>query len=186
MASHNSNRNEGHRRGRSASFYGQDAAFVSQLRRHMTVSDLSALRNHAGALPEGLPRQPPKMLLKVTVLRCLAPVQVLLRTESSVGHLIAAALRQYVKEGRRPILPSDEPSDFELHYSQFSLENLDKKEKVKELGSRNFFLCPRKVEGGVTTPLVSCSKEVDRVAVSQECGGGGGGFAWFKLMQFMM
>ncbi|XP_020230993.1 uncharacterized protein At4g22758 [Cajanus cajan] len=192
MPSPKSNRNahnETHRRGRSSSFHGHTAMSVAQLRRPMTVSDLSSLRSHAGTpatAPEGLPRHPAKMLLKVTVLRSLAPVQVLMTTESSVGHLIVAALRQYVKEGRRPILPSDEASDFDLHYSQFSLESLDKEEKLKELGSRNFFLCPRKVEGGVATPFVSCAKEADRVAASHGCGGGGGGFAWFKLMQFMM
>lgn len=179
MPSPKSNRNahnQTHRRGRSSSFHGHTAMSVAQLRRPMTVSDLSSLRNHAGT-PEGLPRHPAKMLLKVTVLRSLAPVQVLMTTESSVGHLIVAALRQYVKEGRRPILPSDEASDFDLHYSQFSLESLDKEEKLKELGSRNFFLCPRKVEGGVTTPFASCAKEADRVAASH---------GWFKLMQFMM
>lgn len=74
-------------------------------------------------MPEGLPRQPPKMLLKVTVLRSLAPVQVLMTPGSTVRDLIAAAVRQYVKEGRRPILPSSEVSEFDLHYSQFSLES---------------------------------------------------------------
>ncbi|TKY48613.1 hypothetical protein E2542_SST26034 [Spatholobus suberectus] len=193
MPSPKSNRNgngqiESHRRGRSSSFHGQTAMSVARLRRPRTVSDLMSLINPAGTAPEGLPRQPPKMLLKVTVLRSLAPVQVLMRPEFTVGDLIAAAVRQYVKEGRRPILPTDEASDFDLHYSQFSLESLDRKEKLIELGSRNFFLCPRKpattVEGGVgvTTPFASCAKEADRVRE----GGGGGGFAWFKLMQFMM
>ena len=37
--------------------------------------------------------------------------------------LIAAALRKYSKEGRRPILAANEPSGFDLHYSQFSLES---------------------------------------------------------------
>ena len=65
---------------------------------------------------------------------------------------------------------------------------LDRKEKLLELGSRNFFLCPRKaattVEGSVTTSFASCAKEAKKER--QGCGGGGGGFAWFKLMQFMM
>lgn len=55
-----------------------------------------------------------------------------------------------------------------------------------ELGSRNFFLCPRKpctnLEGSVTTPFASCAKEAENLR--ERCGGGG--FAWFKLMQFMM
>ncbi|KAG4961195.1 hypothetical protein AAZX31_13G300800 [Glycine max] len=183
---------ESHRRGRSSSFHGQGVMSVSQLRRPKTVSDLPSIRSLAGTatatLPEGLPRHPSKMLLKVTMLRSLAPVQMLMTPESTVRDLIAAAVRQYVKEGRRPILPAIEASDFDLHYSQFSLESLDRKEKLLELGSRNFFLCPRKaattVEGSVTTSFASCAKEAKKER--QGCGGGGGGFAWFKLMQFMM
>lgn len=70
----------------------------------------------------------------------------------------------------------------------FFFSGLDRKEKLLELGSRNFFLCPRKaattVEGSVTTSFASCAKEAKKER--QGCGGGGGGFAWFKLMQFMM
>ncbi|RDX69991.1 hypothetical protein CR513_50821, partial [Mucuna pruriens] len=193
MPSLKSNRSSGqiesHRRGRSSSFHGQSAMSVAQLSRPKTVPDLLSLRNHAATPvtpPEGLPRQPPKMLLKVTMLRSLVPVQVLTRPESTVRDLIAAAVRQYVKEGRRPILPTNDASDFDLHYSQFSLESLDSTEKLMELGSRNFFLCPRKrsttADGGVTTPFASCAKEAEKVRE----GCGGGGFTWFKLMQFML
>lgn len=65
-------------------------------------------------------------------------------------------------------------------------EGLNREEKLIELGSRNFFLCPRKannaaaVEGGVTTPFASCAKEAEKVRES------GGAFAWFKLMHFML
>lgn len=69
---------------------------------------------------------------------------------------------------------------------------LDKEEKLIELGSRNFFLCPRKpaaaVEGGagregsVTTPFVSCAKEAEKGSH----GGDRGGFAWLKLMNFLL
>jgi hypothetical protein len=34
-----------------------------------------------------------------------------------------AAVQLYVKEGRRPILPWNDASRFDLHYSQFSLES---------------------------------------------------------------
>lgn len=116
-----------HRRGRlaerSSSYQGLNAMCAGQLRRPSTVPDLLSYRNNAGAAPEGLPRQPPKLLLKVTVLGSLGPVQVLLRPELTVGDLVEAAVRQYLKEGRRPILPSNVASDFDLHYSQFSLES---------------------------------------------------------------
>lgn len=64
-------------------------------------------------------------------------------------------------------------------------EGLHREEKLIELGSRNFFLCLKKTapatEGGVTTPFVSCAKEANKARRS-----GGGGFGWFKLMQFML
>ncbi|XP_061345404.1 uncharacterized protein At4g22758-like [Gastrolobium bilobum] len=184
---------ENHRRERlaekSSSFHGHSTmSSAAQIRRPKTVPDLLSYRNHAGTLPEGLPRQPSKLLLKVTMMGSLGPVQVLMRPESTVGDLVAAAVRQYVKEGRRPILRTTVAADFDLHYSQFSLESLYREEKLIELGSRNFFLCPRKpttiTEGGATTSYASCAKEADKV--SDACRGGGGGFAWFKLMHFML
>ncbi|KHN21457.1 hypothetical protein glysoja_021037 [Glycine soja] len=89
-----------------------------------------------------------------------------------------------VSQLRRPKTVSDLPSIRSLA----GTASLDRKEKLLELGSRNFFLCPRKaattVEGSVTTSFASCAKEAKKER--QGCGGGGGGFAWFKLMQFMM
>jgi hypothetical protein len=72
---------------------------------------------------EIFPKQPPKLLLKVTMMGSLGPVQVLMTPESTVGDLIMAAVKLYVKEGRRPILPWNDASRFDLHYSQFSLES---------------------------------------------------------------
>ncbi|GFP84348.1 hypothetical protein PHJA_000578500 [Phtheirospermum japonicum] len=43
--------------------------------------------------------------------------------EVTVEDLIAAALRQYAKEQRLLALPSTAASDFDLHYSQFSLQS---------------------------------------------------------------
>lgn len=63
-----------------------------------------------------------------------------------------------------------------------------REEKLIELGSRNFFLCPRKSitgnnrDSGVTTSFASCGKEVDKVRDEY----GGGGFGWLKLMHFML
>ncbi|THG20836.1 hypothetical protein TEA_016273 [Camellia sinensis var. sinensis] len=106
------------------------------------------------------------LLLNVTVQRSLGAVQVLISPESTVGDLIAAVLRQYAKEGRRLILPSTDPSGFDLHYSQFSLESLDREEKLAALGSRNFFLCPKKyapdAESGGCVTTASCSKEAEK------------------------
>ncbi|CAL0324181.1 unnamed protein product [Lupinus luteus] len=176
MPSHKSHhRNNGRLSEKSSSFHGENVISAAQLRRPRTVPDLLSYGNKydAAVVPEGLPRQPPKVLLKVTMMGSLVPVQVLMRPESVVDDLVAAALRQYVKERRRPNLASMKASDFDLHYSQFSLERLDREEKLIELGSRNFFLCPRKPasfgEGGgsggsMTTPFSSCAKEVSKVS----------------------
>lgn len=65
------------------------------------------------------------MLVNVTVQRSLGPLQVMASTELTVEELVEAALKQYRKEGRRPLLPPTmaDPSAFGLHYSQFSLES---------------------------------------------------------------
>lgn len=117
-----------HRMGRlgeqSSSFNGQDAATMAQLRRPQTLPDLVSYHKLAiiAPSPEVLPRQPPKLLFNVTMLGSLGPVQVIMTQESTVGDLVSAAVRQYLKESRRPILPTTDPSEYDLHYSQFSLE----------------------------------------------------------------
>ncbi|KAF5727506.1 hypothetical protein HS088_TW22G01199 [Tripterygium wilfordii] len=116
----------------------------SQIRRPKTLPDLLSGKTVSGFSPDAKPLRPTKLLLKVTIQGSVGPVQVLMSPESTVCDLVAAALRQYSKEGRRPILPSTDPSAFGLHYSQFSLESLDREEKLMELGSRNFFICCQK------------------------------------------
>ncbi|KAL1298735.1 hypothetical protein HN51_043037 [Arachis hypogaea] len=198
MPSHKSNRSgqiDTHRKNRlsnkSSSFHSHNAMTqaAAELRRPRTLPDLISYRNAAVVSPEVPPRQPPKILLKVTLLGSVAPVQLLMRPESTVGDLISAAVSQFVREGRRPVLPTDEPSGFNLHYSQFSLESLNREGKLIELGSRSFFLCPRKVtqggaavEGGVTKTYASCAEEAGKVREVN----GGGAFGWFKLMHFML
>ncbi|KAF7823279.1 histone deacetylase HDT1-like [Senna tora] len=169
---------ESHRGGgqNSSSFRGMSAASTtsssSELRRPRTVPDLISYGCLAVRSPEDLPRVPPKLLLNVTMQGSLGPVQVVMTPESTVRDLVAAAVRQYVKEGRRPVVQTTDPSAFDLHYSQFSLESLERGEKLKELGSRNFFLCPRnrssvvRVGGAAgnggsanTASFASCSKE---------------------------
>jgi len=132
--SHRNGQGEPHRRGKltnkSSSFHSNSspAAAMSgtSIRRPVTLPELLINRNRAtaaAAAAEVVPRQPPKLLLKVTIMGSLGPVQVVMTTESTVGDLVAAAVNQYIKEGRRPILPSNDPSQFDLHYSQFTLES---------------------------------------------------------------
>ena len=59
---------------------------------------------------------------------------------------------------------------------------LGREKKLMALGSRNFFLCPKKSAvdgggcgGGITT---SCSKQAERVSKT--------GFSWLKFMDFLL
>lgn len=84
-----------------------------------------------------------KLLLNVNIERSLGPVQVVIKPDNTVSDLINAAIEIYVKEKRRPFLKQTDPKFFTLHYSQFSLESLKADEKLINLGSRNFFMCPK-------------------------------------------
>ncbi|KAG8371203.1 hypothetical protein BUALT_Bualt13G0062800 [Buddleja alternifolia] len=197
MPSPKSHRKLGHeknKKGRlsekASSFHGRgDGVVAEMLPRPRTVPDLLAWRrDDGGAAAEvaahGRPAKLTKLLLNVTIQRSVGPVHVLMTPEATVEDLIAAALQQYAKEARRPVLPSVDCSGFNLHYSQFSLESLDRTEKLVELGSRNFFLCPKKAtaevvaaeSGGALTS--SCSKEADKVTKKV--------LPWLKCMDFLL
>lgn len=68
-------------------------------------------------------RQLTKFLVNVNIQNSLGRIQVVMSPENTVGELMKAAIGVYVKEKRRPLLRSDDPGCFELHYSQFSLES---------------------------------------------------------------
>ncbi|CAL9121123.1 uncharacterized protein LOC103968341 [Musa acuminata AAA Group] len=181
---------------RSASFHGRTTtAFPQehhQIRRPKTQPNLlprgarrggAAAAAAAGKLPDEVERKvPTKVLVNVTVQRSLGPVQVMASTDWSVGDLVAAALRLYVKEARRPPLPTPEPSAFGLHYSQFSLESLDPKEKLVDLGSRNFFLCLNpQTEAAASTSSSSsgsCSKQAEKASKI--------GISWLSFMDCLL
>ncbi|XP_059314808.1 uncharacterized protein At4g22758-like [Lycium ferocissimum] len=173
---------------KSMSFHGQSSEMITSelLRRPRTVPDLlstSRLITNTGTSPEVKDKlKLTKLLLNVTIQRSIGPVQVLISLESTVQDLIAAALRQYSKEGRRPVLTSSNPADYDLHYSQFSLESLDREEKLMGLGSRNFFLCPKtsKANGAVTASSSSCAKQADKVTATKIS------LPWLKFMDFML
>lgn len=157
----------------SNSFHGKTPVAPSdkrQTRRPKTQPDLLApggtrscgglsqpevRRGNSASDKEGR-RVPAKVLVNVAVQRSLGRVQVMASTEWRVEELAAAAARLYVKEGRHPPLPTAEPTAFNLHYSQFSLECLDPKVKLIELGSRNFFLCPKSISASAA-PAPACS-----------------------------
>ncbi|KAL6650663.1 hypothetical protein ACP70R_009588 [Stipagrostis hirtigluma subsp. patula] len=188
---------------RSASFHGRGAAEqrdhhqpLSPKQRPKTQPDLLAGvrgRSFRSASPDGGGeladsggrRTPSKVLVSVTVQRSMWPLHVMASAEWSVADLVAAAVALYVKEGRRPALPAADPAAFSLHYSQFSLEGLDPNEKVMELGSRSFFLCPK---SSATGQVASSSFDgANRVRVITEAPGKAGQTptpAWLGYMQF--
>lgn len=114
---------ESHRGGQNSPSLRGANATSAQIRRPRTVPDLVSYGSLAGTSPEDLPRVPPKLLLNVTVRGSVGPVHVVMTPESTVGDLVAVTVRQYVKEGRRPVVPTTDPSFFDLHYSQFSLQS---------------------------------------------------------------
>ncbi|XP_065867592.1 uncharacterized protein [Euphorbia lathyris] len=177
---------------RASSFHGRiptEAPEARVMRRPSTLPNLLGGRSLSSTAEA--PPKLTKLLLNVTIQGSVGAVQVLMSPDSTVGDLISAAIRQYTKEGRRPIISVD-PSRFDLHYSQFSLESLNREEKLITLGSRNFFLCPKKsaVDGGngietgissrggsISAATSSCSNEVEKA--------GKGSSPWLKFMDFL-
>ncbi|KAF8667339.1 hypothetical protein HU200_053014 [Digitaria exilis] len=130
-------------RQRSASFHGRGAEQQQrhhhqlQKQRPKTMPDLLVgARGAAASFRSGSSSPPPrdgggettgrrtpsKVLVSVTVQSSMWPLHVMASADWTVADLVAAAVALYVKEGRRPPLPSGDPAAFGLHYSQFSLE----------------------------------------------------------------
>ncbi|KAJ6790471.1 Uncharacterized protein M6B38_248680 [Iris pallida] len=142
-------------------------------------------------------RVPAKVLVNVTVQRSLGPLQVMASTEWTVEKLVEEALKQYRKEGRRPLLATgDHPSAFGLHYSQFSLESLDPKEKLIGLGSRNFFLCPKEPAAAAATAATAATATAAAATTTSSSSSSCSGEAdkstskitipWLRFMDFLL
>ncbi|KAK9029268.1 hypothetical protein V6N11_026388 [Hibiscus sabdariffa] len=162
---------------KASSFHGRiPTTSPVELRRPNTLPDL--LQGKAISTSSDVRPKLTKLLLNVTIQGSLGALQVVMSPGNTVGDLINASVRQYSKEGRRPVLPPTDVALFHLHYSQFSLERLEREEKLMALGSRNFFLCTKTValqEGENKT--TSCSKEAEIVAKSSK--------PWLKFMDFL-
>lgn len=119
--------NKGRLMEKASSFHGRssETMALATLHRPRTSPDLFGGRNVAGVMMAAEFRQPKltKLLLNVTIQRSIGAVMVIMSPESTVGDLITAALVQYRKEGRRPVLVCDDCDGFGLHYSQFSLQS---------------------------------------------------------------
>ncbi|KAK7406214.1 hypothetical protein VNO78_07834 [Psophocarpus tetragonolobus] len=86
---------------------------------------------------------PSKLLLNVTIENSLGAIQVLMSPQDTVADLVKATLLIYDKDKRRPLLNNTDPMCYHLHYSPYTLQSLKPNEKLKNLGSRNFFLCSK-------------------------------------------
>ncbi|KAI4382276.1 hypothetical protein MLD38_008258 [Melastoma candidum] len=156
--------------GKASSFHGQSMAespeaYTARLQRPKTVPDIRRGMGERVEIRDEKPRLLTKLLLNVTIQGSVGAVHVVMRPELTVGDLITAAVEQYVKEGRRPMVPG-----------------LNRGEKLMNLGSRNFFLCHGRKTGGCTNtrvphgnratdPTSLCSNEAEKA-----------GFNWLKFM----
>ncbi|TYH02163.1 hypothetical protein ES288_A09G117000v1 [Gossypium darwinii] len=163
---------------RASSFHGRIQTMEPvELRRPKTLPDLLPERS-TSLSSDARPRKLTKLLLNVTIQGSLGAVQVVMSPENTVGDLITVSVRQYSKEGRRPMLPPTDAALFDLHYSQFSLESLGREEKLIALGSRNFFLCTKTAASkDGQNKTASCSNEAESVTKSSK--------PWFKFMDFL-
>ncbi|KAL4334998.1 hypothetical protein GQ457_07G035400 [Hibiscus cannabinus] len=116
-----------------------------------------------------------KLLMNVTIQGSVGAVQLVMSPDNTVHDLIIASIKQYTKEGRQPFLKSTDVSLFDLHYSQFSLERLEREEKLVALDSRNFFLFAKKMtKNDCEKKTPSCREEVENVSENV--------MPWIKIM----
>ncbi|KAH7549575.1 hypothetical protein ACOSP7_001838 [Xanthoceras sorbifolium] len=125
-----------------------------------------------------------KLLVNVTIQGTFRAIKLVMSTENTVADLVAAVLSKYVKDCRLPILPTTDPSTFDLHFSQFCFERLGREKKLIELESRNFFLCRRKADddGGSDVKALSsttCSAEIGNASRNTR-------IPWLTFMDILM
>ncbi|CAL4969535.1 unnamed protein product [Urochloa decumbens] len=92
------------------------------------------------SLTKSSPREEAKVLVSVTVEGSVGPVKAMVRLGASVGEAIAAVVENYAREGRSPRLDPAAAEGFQLHHSHFSLQSLNKNDKIGDVGGRNFYL----------------------------------------------
>lgn len=89
--------------GKATLFHGQcGEEMVGKLWRPRTVPNL--ISGTVSPSKDVFREKLTKLLLNVMVQRSLGPLQVLISPESTVRDLVSEAVKQYSKEGRRPIL----------------------------------------------------------------------------------
>lgn len=94
----------------------------------------------AASLPNRNPWEEAKVVVSVTVEGSVGPVKAMVRLGASVGEAIAAVVERYGREKRSPRLDPAAAEAFQLHHSHFCLQNLNKNDKIGDVGGRNFYL----------------------------------------------
>ncbi|KAH0456635.1 hypothetical protein IEQ34_014542 [Dendrobium chrysotoxum] len=115
-----------------------------------------------------------KVVVSVAVERSPGPVNAMVRLGASVEEVIEVIVKKYCREGRSPQLDRDSTASFELHYSHFSLQSLNKSDKIGEIGGRSFYLCTnsgrRSFTFGRETSDSGNSTEGSQVALASQSG----------------
>ncbi|KAE8792297.1 hypothetical protein D1007_33079 [Hordeum vulgare] len=86
------------------------------------------------------PWEEAKVVVNVTVEGSAGPVRAMVSLGSSIRDAIAAVVERYHREGRSPRLDPASADSFQLHHSHFSLQSLNKNDKIGQVGGRNFYL----------------------------------------------
>ncbi|KAG2658192.1 hypothetical protein PVAP13_1KG254800 [Panicum virgatum] len=94
----------------------------------------------AASITKPSPWEEAKVVVSVTVEGSVGPVKAMVRLDASVGEAIAVVVERYAREGRSPRLDPAALECFQLHHSHFSLQNLNKNDKIGEVGGRKFYL----------------------------------------------
>ncbi|KAL1201670.1 hypothetical protein V5N11_006213 [Cardamine amara subsp. amara] len=97
---------------------------------------------------EGNKREAAKVVINVAVEGSPGPVRAMVKLSCNVEETIKIVVEKYCKEGRTPKL--DQYAEFELHQSHFSIQCLETREIIGEIGSRNFYLRKKAHETGVS------------------------------------
>ncbi|XP_002967649.2 uncharacterized protein At4g22758 [Selaginella moellendorffii] len=90
---------------------------------------------------QGMPIDTKKTLVTVTVLGSTGPLRMVVTSDATVKEVMKMALLKYAHEGRVPALGRS-TREFELYDSQFSSQALKPDDRIANMGTRNFVLCP--------------------------------------------
>ncbi|KAK4771387.1 hypothetical protein SAY87_031919 [Trapa incisa] len=132
--------------GRSAGGSSYDLGLTHKaLIRHRTCTDIFAasqpLFDHSPRFDSKGHDKDAKVVVNVTVEGSPGPVKVMAKLSSTVEETIRLVVDKYNAEGRASKLDWNSCwPDFELHYSYFSLQSLEKCKAMGDLGSRSFYL----------------------------------------------